>query len=65
MSRYSVEPSTSFVDKGNAQKAVIRSPGGRITVFNVHPLRAGGWRVRYSQITALLEEDVLPGARPR
>jgi vancomycin resistance protein VanJ len=64
VSRYSIEPSTSFVDKGNAQTAVIRSPGGPITVFNVHPLRAGGWRDRYSQITALLEDDVLPALGP-
>jgi vancomycin resistance protein VanJ len=64
VSRYPIEPSASLARKGNAQKAVLRSPGGPITVFNVHPLRVGGWRDRYSQISALLKEDVLPETGP-
>jgi Endonuclease/Exonuclease/phosphatase family len=43
---------------------VIRSPAGPITVLNVHPLRTGGWRVRYSQISALLETQVVPENEP-
>ena len=64
VSRYPLEPSASLAPKGNAQRAVVRSPTGRITVFNVHPLRLGGWRDRYSQIAALLREDVLPETGP-
>jgi vancomycin resistance protein VanJ len=64
VSRWAIEPSASLARKGNTQKAVLRSPGGRITVFNVHPLRLGGWRHRYSQISALVDEHVLPEDGP-
>lgn len=64
VSRYPVEPRESLVHKGNAQKAVLRLPASSITLFNVHPLRARGWRDRYSRIAALLEEDVLPQSGP-
>lgn len=64
VSRYPLEPSASLAHKGNAQKATLRAPGGPITILNVHPLRSGGWRRRYTQIAALLEEDVLPESGP-
>jgi endonuclease/exonuclease/phosphatase (EEP) superfamily protein YafD len=51
-------------EKGQAQRVVLRIPAGPITVFNVHPLRSGGWRQRYRQIASLLEEEVLPEKTP-
>jgi len=64
VSRYRVESSASMEDKGQAQKVVLRLPSGPITVFNVHPLRTGGWRYRYRQIASLLEEEVLRANAP-
>ncbi len=60
ISRYPVEPRASMKDKGQAQKVVVHTPAGPISVYNVHPLRQhGGWRHRYGEIASLLEEDVL------
>jgi vancomycin resistance protein VanJ len=64
LSRHLVEPRASMAEKGQAQQVVVHSPAGPITVFNVHPLRTGGWRNRYRQIAALLEEDVLQERLP-
>lgn len=64
VTRYPIESWVGMEEKGNAQKAVLRSPGGPITLFNVHPLRYPGWRERHSRIAALLEEDVLPETGP-
>ncbi len=64
VSRYPVESSASLDEKGKSQKVVLRSPSGPVTVFNVHPLRTGGWRYRYEQIASLLEEDVLREKAP-
>jgi vancomycin resistance protein VanJ len=64
VSRYRVESRARLEEKGNAQQVVLLSPAGPITVFNVHPLRTGGWRHRYGQIAALLAEDVLPERSP-
>ncbi|WP_049768527.1 endonuclease/exonuclease/phosphatase family protein [Anaeromyxobacter sp. Fw109-5] len=59
VSRYAIEPAASLARKGNVQKVVLCAPGARVTVFNVHPPRSGGWRHRYTQISALVDEDVL------
>jgi len=64
VSRYRVESSAGMVEKGQAQRVVLRLPSGPIAVFNVHPLRSGGWRQRYQQIALLLEEDVLRESGP-
>jgi endonuclease/exonuclease/phosphatase (EEP) superfamily protein YafD len=58
VSRYPVESRASMKEKGQAQKVVLRSPAGPVTVFNLHPLRHGGWRKRYDEVASLLEEDV-------
>jgi vancomycin resistance protein VanJ len=58
LSRFPLEPRAVMADKGQAQEVVVRTPAGAITVFNVHPLRTGGWRVRHDQVVRLLEEDV-------
>jgi vancomycin resistance protein VanJ len=64
VSRYPLGPSIAMRDKGQAQKVTLHLPAGAITVLNVHPLRAGGWRSRHDQLAALLEEDVLPEPTP-
>jgi endonuclease/exonuclease/phosphatase (EEP) superfamily protein YafD len=64
ISRYPLESSTSLADKGQAQKAVLRSPAGPLVVFNVHPLRFPGWSDRYRRITALLRDEILPESGP-
>ena len=64
ISRYRVESSAGMAAKGKAQRVVLRLPSGPIAVFNVHPLRSGGWRQRYQQIALLLEEDVLRESGP-
>jgi vancomycin resistance protein VanJ len=58
-SRYPLEPVKSLREKGQAQKVVVLTPYGPVTVFNVHPLRTWGWQHRYNQIVALLENEVL------
>jgi endonuclease/exonuclease/phosphatase (EEP) superfamily protein YafD len=58
VSRFPVVSSATLRRKGNAQRVVLRSPAGPVTIFNVHPLRHGGWHRRYSQLAALLDEDV-------
>jgi vancomycin resistance protein VanJ len=64
VSRYPVEPLASLRHKGQAQEAVVRAPGGPISVFNVHPLRRHGWRYRYDQIGLLLEDEIAPQPGP-
>jgi endonuclease/exonuclease/phosphatase (EEP) superfamily protein YafD len=64
VSRYPLEPRASLEEKGNAQRVVVRSPAGPIAVYNVHPLRSGGWQNRYGQVAALLEEEILRESGP-
>jgi endonuclease/exonuclease/phosphatase (EEP) superfamily protein YafD len=64
VSRYPLGASAAMKEKGQAQKVVLRTPAGPVTVLNVHPLRDGGWRRRYDQMAALLEQDVLPERTP-
>jgi endonuclease/exonuclease/phosphatase family metal-dependent hydrolase len=64
VSRYPVEAGDRMKHKGQAQLATVHAPSGPIAVFNAHPLRNGGWRHRYGQIAALLEEEVLTQTLP-
>jgi endonuclease/exonuclease/phosphatase (EEP) superfamily protein YafD len=64
LSRYPVEGRASMARKGQTQRVVLRSPLGPIAIFNVHPLRTGGWQQRYGQIAALLEEEILREPSP-
>jgi endonuclease/exonuclease/phosphatase family metal-dependent hydrolase len=43
---------------------VVRAPAGPVAVYNVHPPSGGGWRVRYDQVEALLEEEILRESGP-
>ncbi len=58
ISRYPIEPLEAIRHKGQAQIVRLRLPAGAVTVFNVHPLRRGGWRQRHNQIAALIEEEI-------
>ncbi|MBE0596460.1 MAG: endonuclease/exonuclease/phosphatase family protein [Desulfuromonadales bacterium] len=60
ISRHPVEQLESLRRRGQAQKVEITTHVGKVTVLNVHPLRQGGWKRRYRQIAALLEEEILP-----
>jgi endonuclease/exonuclease/phosphatase (EEP) superfamily protein YafD len=64
VSRWPIEPRASMREKGKAQSVVVRSPAGPIAVYNVHPPRAGGWQLRYGQVAALLEEEILHESGP-
>lgn len=64
VSRYAIEPRASMRSKGQAQNVVVRSPAGQIAVYNVHPLRSGGWQRRYGQVAALLEQEILLESGP-
>jgi vancomycin resistance protein VanJ len=58
VSRFPLAGSTAMKARGKAQRVLVRGPGGPLAVYNVHPLRSGGWRQRFDQIAALLDEDV-------
>ncbi len=64
ISRYPLKPLQALRKMGQAQQVAVCTPQGTITVFNVHPLRRGGWQRRYRQIISLLDEEVakVPGA---
>ncbi|MFA7535195.1 MAG: endonuclease/exonuclease/phosphatase family protein [Desulfuromonadales bacterium] len=64
VSRFPVVPLESLRHRGQAQQARIATTWGPVTVFNVHPLRHGGWHHRYRQIVALLKEEVLDEQGP-
>jgi vancomycin resistance protein VanJ len=64
VSRHPIESWTSLERTAQALAAVIRTPGGPVTVFDVHALRTGGWRERYAELDALLRESVLATPGP-
>lgn len=64
LSRYPVRPLGAIGQLGQAQKATVLVPGEPVTVFNVHPLRRGGWQRRHQQIASLLEQEVLATPGP-
>ena len=44
-------------EKGRAQKAIVSTSGGAITVLNVHPSR-GRWQRRHKQMINLIADDI-------
>jgi vancomycin resistance protein VanJ len=64
VSRYPLGASTAMKGKGEAQRVILGTPAGPVTVFNVHSRRERGWRHRYDRLAALLGEDVLPQTAP-
>lgn len=59
LSRFPIVPLKAMRKLGQAQKVAVDTPVGRVTVFNVHPLRSGGWQRRDRQIVALVEQEIL------
>jgi len=58
ISRYPLTQMVALPEKGQAQKVLIKTPHGPITVFNIHPSRRKNWLRRHRQISALLAEDI-------
>jgi endonuclease/exonuclease/phosphatase (EEP) superfamily protein YafD len=62
-SRYPITPLAVMPKKGRAQKVLVETPNGPITVINVHP-SFPGWQRRYRQMSTLLAEDILSADGP-
>jgi vancomycin resistance protein VanJ len=58
ISKYPVIPVDAFPRKALAQKVLLETPNGSITVFNIHPAKRAGWLRRHHQIQSLLIEDI-------
>jgi endonuclease/exonuclease/phosphatase (EEP) superfamily protein YafD len=63
ISHYPLSRVTIMPEKGRALKGQLETPGGPITVINVH-LIFPGWQRRYNQMSHLLVEDILPADNP-
>ncbi len=50
-------------EKGRAQKAIVSTPNGPITVLNVHAYR-GGWQRRHKQMITLITDDIYGDSNP-
>jgi endonuclease/exonuclease/phosphatase (EEP) superfamily protein YafD len=50
-------------EKGRAQKVLLETPTGPITVINIHP-DFRNWQRRYQQMTRLVQEDIVPADGP-
>jgi len=57
ISRYQLTPLEENSQKGRAQKVQVETPGGRITVINIHAFK-WGWLRRHRQMKRLLAEDI-------
>lgn len=64
ISRYPLTPMGAIPDKGRAQKVLVNTPHGQITVWNVHPRSKAGWLRRYQQLADLVAEDIVPASGP-
>ena len=62
-SRYPLTPLAMMLEKGNAQKVLLETPNGPVTVINIHP-RFRGWQRRYQQMSTLLAEDIISADGP-
>lgn len=49
--------------KGRAQKVIVSTPKGPITVLNVHPYREA-WHRRHKQMAALIADDIAGDTNP-
>jgi endonuclease/exonuclease/phosphatase (EEP) superfamily protein YafD len=55
-SRYPITPISVTYERGRAQKVLINTPDGPISVWNVHPTTPMPWAYHYRQIYALTED---------
>jgi vancomycin resistance protein VanJ len=62
-SRYPLIPLAMMPEKGRAQKVLLETPNGPVTVINVHPYFPG-WRRRHEEMSTLLAEDIIPTDGP-
>ena len=62
-SRYPLIPLAMMPEKGRAQKVLLETPNGPVTVINIHP-RSLGWQRRHKQMSTLLAEDIIPTDGP-
>jgi endonuclease/exonuclease/phosphatase (EEP) superfamily protein YafD len=62
-SRYPLTLLAMMPEKGRAQKVLLETPNGPITVINVHP-DFRGWQRHYQQLSTLLAEDIIPADGP-
>lgn len=58
-SRYPLTLLAMMPEKGRAQKVLLETLNGPITVINVHVDFDRGWRRNYQQLSALLTEDII------
>jgi endonuclease/exonuclease/phosphatase (EEP) superfamily protein YafD len=63
ISHFPLEAVAVGPDKGEAQKAIVSTPEGEITVLNVHPPR-GRWQRRHEQMIALISDDIAVARNP-
>jgi len=62
-SRYPLAPLAMMPEKGRAQKVLLETPIGPITVINIHP-DFRDWQRRHRQMSALVAEDIIPAEDP-
>jgi len=62
-SRYPLTPLAMMPEKGRAQKVLLETPNGPITVINIHP-DFRDWQRRHQQMSMLLAEDVISADGP-
>jgi len=63
MSCYPIQNNEVLFQKGRAQKALIKTPYGLITVINIHNYKRG-WFHRHQQMEALLVDNIIPEKGP-
>lgn len=63
ISRFPLQRMDAGNGKGRAQKAIVSTPRGPITVLNVHPYR-GMWQRRHKQMIALIADDIVGDSNP-
>lgn len=62
-SRYPLTPLAMMPEKGRAQKVLLETPNGPVTVINIHQYFPD-WQRRQKEISTLLAEDVIPTDGP-
>jgi endonuclease/exonuclease/phosphatase family metal-dependent hydrolase len=63
ISRYALKEIEASPEKARAQKVIINTPYGFISVINIHAYKYG-WKHRHLQIKKLLEEEIIAEKGP-
>lgn len=64
ISRFPLQRLDAGNGKGQAQKAIVSTPMGPITILNVHPYRNSGWQRRHKQMITLIADDIVGDSNP-